>query len=135
MVVRRLRLSLFAAVALLGACSSDANHRGAGGAAAGSGGGAGLPIGGAAGGGPAGTGGGGGAAPSGTRVFSGRASMLWDGPSCTADDGATGDRWCAFVTPGSAGGRNLFVVDVSRVAAGDTVTCGGASPDPSCLLL
>ena len=69
----------------------------------------------------------------GSRVFAGVASMLFDGPSCTAEAGATGDCWCAFVALSSTGTRNLFVVDVSQVAAGVAVTCG--APDPSCLLL
>jgi hypothetical protein len=85
-----------------------------------------------------GTGGAGGSAgpvAPGVRVFAGRASMLWDGPSCTAEEGATSDRWCAFVTDSSTGARHLYAVDVSQVAAGVTVSCGGATADPNCLLL
>jgi hypothetical protein len=71
----------------------------------------------------------------GTRVFSGTASMLFNGPSCTAEAGATGDRWCAFVTftDATMAARSLYVVNVSRVAAGVDVPCGSAGAD--CLLL
>lgn len=60
--------------------------------------------------------------------------MLFDGPACTAEVGATGDRWCGFVALSSANTRNLFVVNVTKVAAGVTVDCG-APADPNCLLL
>ena len=33
----------------------------------------------------------------GVRVFSGTARMLFNGPSCTAEPGPTGDRWCGFI--------------------------------------
>ncbi|MFZ5890857.1 MAG: hypothetical protein ACOY0T_07395 [Myxococcota bacterium] len=69
----------------------------------------------------------------GTRVFSGTATMLFDGPSCTSENGATTERWCAFIGISSANMRNLFVVNVSRVIAGTSVTCG--TDDPNCLLL
>jgi hypothetical protein len=61
--------------------------------------------------------------------------MLWDGPSCTSEDRATSDRWCAFVTGSSTGARHLYVVDVSQVAAGAAVSCAVAVADPNCLLL
>jgi hypothetical protein len=103
--------------------------------------------GGASGGGGAGGGGAGGTAGSGpgvvtgARVFDGEATMLFHGPSCTAEVGAPGDRWCAFVTfsDATSDARSLFVVNVSRVVAGVAVTCGGgggaAATDPNCLLL
>jgi hypothetical protein len=71
----------------------------------------------------------------GARVFSGTATMLFNGPSCTGEEGATGDRWCAFVTFTDATmlARSLYVVNVSRVAAGADVRCGAAGAD--CLLL
>ncbi len=61
--------------------------------------------------------------------------MLFDGPACTAEAGATGDRWCAFVARGVGQARDLFVVNVSRVVAGDAVTCTGGNGDPNCLRL
>ena len=59
--------------------------------------------------------------------------MLFDGPSCTGETGATGDRWCAFVALGGASQLSLHAVNVSRAAAGVAITCGGV--DPNCLLL
>src|SRR5262245_9222899 len=113
--------------ALLAGCGDNtgAGHGGTG--AAGSGG---LGMGG----GPLGGTSGAGGAP-GTRVFAGTASMLFDGPSCTGEPGAVDDRWCAFVARGAGGARDLFVVNVSRAAAGVPVTCAGGNGDPNCLLL
>jgi hypothetical protein len=87
-------------------------------------------------GGAAGTGGAGGsdAAGPGTRVLAARSAMLFDGTACTADGGATGDRWCGFVALSSTNTRNLFVVNVSQVVAGVAVDCAAAT-DPNCLLL
>ena len=64
----------------------------------------------------------------GSRVFTGTATLLFNGPSCTEEAGATGDRWCAFVTftDATMSARSLYVVNVSRVAAGVEVTCGPA---------
>jgi hypothetical protein len=76
----------------------------------------------------------GGATSTSTRVLAGRAAMLFDGPACTAEVAATGDRWCGFVALSSANTRNLFVVNVTRVVAGVAVDCGAAT-DPNCLLL
>jgi hypothetical protein len=87
-------------------------------------------------GGAAATGGAGGrdAAGPGTRVLAARSAMLFDGPACTGDVGATGDRWCGFLALSSANTRNLFVVNVSQVVAGVAVDCA-ATRDPNCLLL
>ncbi len=121
-------------------CGDDLAARGGHGGAAGLAG-----IAGAAGGSTAGAGGGGnggqsgggagtgGGVVSGYKVFSGTASMLFDGPSCTGETGATGDRWCAFVALGGASQLALYAVNVSRAAAGVAITCGDA--DPNCLLL
>ncbi len=68
-----------------------------------------------------------------TRVFSGIATMLFDGPACTSEAGASADRWCGFVAQGEGSARNLFVVNVSQAGAGVPVDCG--TPDPNCLLL
>lgn len=76
--------------------------------------------------GPAGTG-------AGVRVFSGSAATLSTSRSCSAEEGAPGDRWCAFVARSSAGDDQLYVVNVSQVIAGVPVACG--APDPNCLLL
>jgi len=146
-----------ASLVLVG-CSSDANlpagtlgFGGMGGGASGGTGGA-LGIGGASGGtggagGRAGAGGTGGAAgtggtgnvaaaPTGTPVFRGRLpKLLNSGPACTFEAAATGDRWCGFfadttATPISV---ELFVVNVTKAAAGVPITCG--LPDPNCLKL
>lgn len=69
----------------------------------------------------------------GVRVFSGQAVMLPDGPPCTAEEGAEGDRWCGFLATSSTGRDDLYVVNVSAVLAGVPVACGEA--DPNCLLL
>jgi hypothetical protein len=71
------------------------------------------------------------------RVFNGQtAIVLQSGPACTFQEGATGDRWCAFAaaSPTSTSAFDLFVVNISRAAAGVTVTCG-PTPDPNCLRL
>jgi hypothetical protein len=69
----------------------------------------------------------------GVRVFSGTAGLILDGPSCTGEEGAEGDRWCGFVALASDGNRDLYVFNVSAVRAGVAVTCD--EPDPNCLLL
>lgn len=69
----------------------------------------------------------------GVRVFDGTAATLSATRSCTAEEGAEGDRWCAFVGRSSTGDDSLFVVNVSKVTAGAPVSCG--DPDPHCLLL
>ena len=119
---------------------------GSGGASAGRGGSGGVAGAGGAtgvagvGGGPAGAGGGGaGGSLAGTnvRVFIGQtAIVLQSGPACTSQEGATGDCWCAFAaaSPTSANAFDLFVVNISRAAAGVAVTCGPA-PDANCLRL
>ncbi len=74
--------------------------------------------------------------PTGSPVFIGAsASLLTQGPPCTWEKGATGDRWCAFIaesttTPGKG---DLFVVNVTKVAAGTAITCG--LTDANCLKL
>ncbi|HMF43644.1 MAG TPA: hypothetical protein VKQ32_23380 [Polyangia bacterium] len=76
---------------------------------------------------------------SGARVFGGTARLLYNGPSCTQEAGATGDRWCAFVafTDPVAQTRSLYVFNASRAASGAPVSCGAGSggADPDCLLL
>ena len=103
----------------------------AGGTGGGGLGGTGLGGGGGAGGGMAGA-----AIPTGSLVFQGTEAALLDlGAPCTNEEGATGDRWCAFIAP-SAGhptSAALFVVNVSKAAAGTSITCGAT--DANCLKL
>jgi hypothetical protein len=66
-------------------------------------------------------------------VFTGTASVLDQGPSCTSEAGATGDRWCAFIATSNGSTLDLYVVNVSRAIAGVSITCG--LPDPNCLHL
>jgi hypothetical protein len=68
-------------------------------------------------------------------LFPGTSSLLDLGPSCTGEVGATGDRWCAFLSLSAATGNtiDLYVVNVSRALAGTAISCGGS--DPNCLLL
>ena len=142
--------SIAIASLLLGGCSSDANlpggTAGSGGGSIGSGGiGA---IGGAAarrhrqrrhggaGGGSGGTGGMRGRRPTGSLVFKGRLPKLLNfGPSCTFEAGATDDRWCGFFADSTnpIGTVELFVVNVTKAAAGVPITCG--LPDANCLKL
>src|SRR3569623_857593 len=74
----------------------------------------------------------------GAQVISGTARMLASGPSCTQrEEGATGDRWCAFLTftDAIAQVRSLFVFNASAAIAGEPVTCVPGGADPNCLLL
>jgi hypothetical protein len=76
------------------------------------------------------------AMPTGSLVFQGsQASLLDLGPPCTWEDGATGDRWCGFIAPSVSMPANgeLFVVNVTKAAAGVSITCGLA--DANCLKL
>jgi hypothetical protein len=68
------------------------------------------------------------------QVFSGTASMLFDGPACTREEGTGADRWCAFVARAENGDRKLFAVNVSALLAGEAVTCGNADEE-HCVLL
>ena len=67
------------------------------------------------------------------RLFAGVDTFVLDqGPSCTNEEGATGDRWCAFIAiPATGTGANLFVVNVSQALRGATVSC----PDANCIQL
>jgi hypothetical protein len=135
-----LRSLLLLAVGAVGSgCSSDADYAGVG--AGGVGGGAAGATAGHDGGPADGAGGAAGTSGNlvtGARVFSGTATMLFNGPSCTHQLGATGDRWCAFITFTDAAmqARSLYVFNLSRLAAGADVRCGaGADASADCLLL
>src|SRR5262245_61060022 len=83
-----------------------------------------------------GTGGSATGAPTGSSVFTGADAVLLDlGPPCTNEEGATGDRWCGFIAPSVSMPTNgdLFVVNVTKAAAGTAMTCG--LTDQNCLLL
>jgi len=72
--------------------------------------------------------------PSGTMVFQGDEAILLDlGPACTGEVGATGDRWCAFLVGPDTAPRPLFVVNVTKAAAGTSITCG--TTGANCLML
>jgi hypothetical protein len=72
--------------------------------------------------------------PTGTLVFQGNmASLLNNGAPCTAEAGATGDRWCGFFTPFGSYPGDLYVVNVTQAAAGASITCGVT--DANCLHL
>ena len=70
-------------------------------------------------------------------LFKGPAQMLGHGSPCTNEIGATADRWCAFISPStsSLGRIDLFVINVSRAAAGVAISCAGGIVDPNCLKL
>jgi hypothetical protein len=69
-------------------------------------------------------------------VLGGHIELVGSGPdTCTNQVPATSDRWCAFAreVPGTAATVELWVVDVTKVAANVPVTCD--TTDPSCLRL
>jgi hypothetical protein len=69
------------------------------------------------------------------RLVAAHATLVGTGKdSCTNERGATGDRWCAFTKPSvNLGFDELWVIDVTRAAAGATIKCDGT--DASCLRL
>ena len=72
--------------------------------------------------------------PTGTRVFQGTlAALLNNGPACTGETGATGDRWCGFFSQLGTYPGDLYVVNVTKAAAGTPITCG--LDDANCLHL
>jgi hypothetical protein len=134
-------LLLIGAGGLGAGCGSDANEYaalGAGGIDGGAGGSAGsdaaVPDGAD---GAAGTSGG--DLVTGARVFSGTARVLNNGPACTQEAGATGDRWCAFLTftDDTQQTRSLWVFNATHAATGQPVSCGAGdgSADVDCLRL
>jgi len=87
-------------------------------------------------GGGTGTGNTAGAMATGALVFQGALPvLLLSGPPCTFEEGATGDRWCAFLTDSvsTPGNTDLFVVNVTKAATGVSISCGLA--DANCLKL
>jgi hypothetical protein len=70
-------------------------------------------------------------------VADGRARMVGfidDTCSNQVPASGNGDRWCAFTLPDKQIGKtDLWVVNVTKVAAGTKVTCTGG--DPNCLLM
>jgi hypothetical protein len=75
------------------------------------------------------------APPTGSLVFQGVSALLDAGPPCTGEVGATGDRWCGFLANSTTvtDGTAMFVVNVSKAAAGTSITCGAT--DANCLKL
>ena len=74
------------------------------------------------------------AMPTGASVFQGtQASLLDLGAPCTSEEGATGDRWCAIIAPSPTAPTSaaLFVVNVTKSAAGTPITCGAT--DANCI--
>jgi hypothetical protein len=123
-------------------CGSGGATGDGGGSGGGSGGGAGVTFGGRGGlgtGGRGGVSGGlGGMQPAlGQRLFTGVSFLLFDGPSCTHEPDATGDRWCAFLAQSTInlGAFDLWVANVTKaLAPGSSVQCGGTS-NRDCLRL
>jgi len=73
------------------------------------------------------------ASPASRLVVPGDAALVGHGAdSCTNEAGATGDRWCAFGRS-AATGFELWVLDVTKAAAGAAIACDGS--DASCLRL
>jgi hypothetical protein len=70
------------------------------------------------------------------RILDGRWKLTGGGTnSCSHQEPASGDgdRWCAFSVAGAGGAAELWVIDVSQVAAGRAPRCDGT--DPGCLRL
>ena len=70
------------------------------------------------------------------RILDGRWKLTGGGSnSCSHQDppSGDGDRWCAFSTAGAGGAVELWVVDVSKVAAGANPRCDGS--EAGCLRL
>jgi hypothetical protein len=61
--------------------------------------------------------------------------LVGNGPdSCTNQDPAVGDRWCAFARPSTfLGGTDLWVINVSKAVGGKAIQCNASDLD--CLLL
>jgi hypothetical protein len=143
-MLRHARIAI-ASLLLLGCGSSSSNPRdasGNGGSGIGGFSGTGGPGAGAGGTGGTGNLGGsgsgntGGATPTGLLVFQGQSpSLLTQGRPCTWEEGATGDRWCAFTAASvsAPGSTELFAVNVTKAAAGVSITCG--QTDANCLKL
>jgi hypothetical protein len=55
--------------------------------------------------------------------------------SCTNQPGSTADRWCGFARTGPAGDNELWVFNISRVLAGEKVSCEPGANDPRCVRL
>ena len=128
--------SLLASLLVLGCGSTSGSPKdgGTGGSLGGAGGSSGGGIGGL--GGAAGSGTAGTPMPTGSLVFMGDdPRLLTQGLPCTWEEGATGDRWCAFVAASVTNPNNgdLFVVNVTKAAAGVSITCGAT--DANCLKL
>jgi hypothetical protein len=73
--------------------------------------------------------------PGSRALVTGPALLVGNGPdSCTNQEQATGDRWCAFARPSTfLGATDLWVVNVSKAAAGTSIKCDAS--DLNCLLL
>jgi len=73
--------------------------------------------------------------PGAQALLSGDAQLVGNGPdSCTNQDPATGDRWCAFTLPSTfLGGTDLWVINVSSALRGKAIKCDAGDLD--CLLL
>lgn len=73
--------------------------------------------------------------PGSQTLVSGDARLVGSGPdSCTNQDPATGDRWCAFALPSTfLGGTDLWVINVSKAVGGKAIQCNAGDLD--CLLL
>ena len=61
--------------------------------------------------------------------------LVGNGPdSCTNQDPAVGDRWCAFARPSTfLGGTDLWVINVSKAIGGKVIQCNAGDLD--CLVL
>jgi hypothetical protein len=68
-------------------------------------------------------------------ILGGDVQLIGSGPdTCTSQVPATADRWCGFVKPASTlGDFELWVINVSKVAANVTVKCD--TTDQNCLRL
>jgi hypothetical protein len=72
-------------------------------------------------------------------IIKGSVELIGTGTdSCTNQipPSGNGDRWCAFARASAIlGASELWVVNVTKAAAGVTINCDSSAPDPNCLRL
>jgi hypothetical protein len=70
-------------------------------------------------------------------LVKGSIDLIGSGPdTCTNQVPPSGDRWCGFARPSAIlGASELWVVNVTKAAAGIAINCDAPSGDPNCLRL
>jgi hypothetical protein len=69
-------------------------------------------------------------------IVGGAVQLIGSGPdSCTSQVPASGDRWCGFAKRANLSNFELWVVNVTKAAAGVTIKCDASTADANCLRL